>query len=386
MKENKTKLIPSPKSIIFPDIKSELIEMANTYKNLVVSKETLKESKNVRKKLRDERYSIQTIEKQNSTFLSSYVKEFKKNNSSRADELISIIRPTEDIIDEKIKTIEKQLEEEREEKAILQAEHLRVLAVKAQNILDYLDKIIEAKLPDEIKLILEPLMNDDCSEENYEAYALIAQQNKNKVIEQANKIIELLKAKRDAELLKAKEEERLAKAEKEAEAEAERVKKEEEEAMLAQAKAEYFNYFGFEPVSKDKNKIYSSIEDDKKAKEEEEEKLIDAQNTVFTYKNIFFEEPSSDLNTEQLKKLIIDKKQEIKELSEKQKVKIAKIEVNKNAKQPTEFDEIEMIRREIRNSTTRFMDEFKNIDKKSQLPDFIQSHINQLLAIKNMIK
>jgi hypothetical protein len=45
-----------------------------------------------------------------------------------------------------------------------------------------------------------------------------------------------------------------------------------------------------------------------------------------------------------------------------------------------------MIRREIRNSTTRFMDEFKNIDKKSQLPDFIQSHINQLLAIKNMIK
>jgi hypothetical protein len=178
----------------------------------------------------------------------------------------------------------------------------------------------------------------------------------------------------------------LAKAEKEAEAEAERVKKEEEEAMLAQAKAEYFNYFGFEPVSKDKNKIYSSIEDDKKAKEEEEEKLIDAQNTVFTYKNIFFEEPSSDLNTEQLKKLIIDKKQEIKELSEKQKVKIAKIEVNKNAKQPTEFDEIEMIRREIRNSTTRFMDEFKNIDKKSQLPDFIQSHINQLLAIKNMIK
>jgi hypothetical protein len=312
MKENKTKLIPSPKSIIFPDIKSELIEMANTYKNLVVSKETLKESKNVRKKLRDERYSIQTIEKQNSTFLSSYVKEFKKNNSSRADELISIIRPTEDIIDEKIKTIEKQLEEEREEKAILQAEHLRVLAVKAQNILDYLDKIIEAKLPDEIKLILEPLMNDDCSEENYEAYALIAQQNKNKVIEQANKIIELLKAKRDAELLKAKEEERLAKAEKEAEAEAERVKKEEEEAMLAQAKAEYFNYFGFEPVSKDKNKIYSSIEDDKKAKEEEEEKLIDAQNTVFTYKNIFFEEPSSDLNTEQLKNLLLIKSRRLK--------------------------------------------------------------------------
>jgi hypothetical protein len=92
--------------------KAKLAELVKDYESLVVTEETYEEAKKARKVIRDERFVIQNILKENKGILNK----IKTDQEAKADELIAIIQPTEDRIDEAIKKIEQAKEEEKKRK------------------------------------------------------------------------------------------------------------------------------------------------------------------------------------------------------------------------------------------------------------------------------
>jgi hypothetical protein len=99
----------------FQSTMDDLILLVNDYSNLVVTDETLDESKKARASLRDKRFEIQRIEKQNTDQLN----DLKDQNWENAKKLIAIITTAEAKIDSGIKAIE-------ERKAAIKAEKERI--------------------------------------------------------------------------------------------------------------------------------------------------------------------------------------------------------------------------------------------------------------------
>lgn len=252
MKEKTTatkNIIVVKKFISYPDKEKELKQLAADYGDIVVAKETFVEAKNARKTLRDERYGIQKIEKENKAILN----DLKSQNKRIAENLIEIIKPTEDKIDVGIKKIEKIEAEEKAERERLKAEQLKKWGAKAQEILDLTLTIVNAKDIKEVEGIILPLVQNKCLEADYGAYALIATQNKEKVLTLADNIIEKLNAER----IKLLEEERL---------EAERLEK---IALKEKNNAveKFTNYFGFAPKDNATTaELFASIDYDKDLK------------------------------------------------------------------------------------------------------------------------
>jgi hypothetical protein len=92
--------------------KAELIQLAADYNNHVVTEETFEDSKKVRQKIREKRFEIQNILKDNKGILNA----IKDKQEGMAEELIALIRPTEDKIDAGIKSIENKKAEEKARK------------------------------------------------------------------------------------------------------------------------------------------------------------------------------------------------------------------------------------------------------------------------------
>lgn len=92
--------------------KSGLQSFIKDYENLVVTEETLEESKKIRLLIREQRYAIQNILKDNKAVLNK----IKDSQEEMAEELIGIIKPTEDKIDSGIKAIENKKAEEKARK------------------------------------------------------------------------------------------------------------------------------------------------------------------------------------------------------------------------------------------------------------------------------
>lgn len=134
----------------------ELSELADRYQNMVVSPETFNDAKKARMELRDKRYEIQKIAKENN----SLINQAKKKFADKAEELISIIRPTEDDIDSKIKSIE---EKKAEEKRKRDEERQRIQKERMDKITDLTSKfnglLIKADTLDDISEI-ETLISD----------------------------------------------------------------------------------------------------------------------------------------------------------------------------------------------------------------------------------
>ncbi len=98
----------------FDVVKEELTTLANDYAGLVVTKETFENAKKARAVLREKRFLIQNIEKENNDKINL----LKKDNKTNAAELIALIEPTELKIDAGIKQIENEKEIARKEKAL----------------------------------------------------------------------------------------------------------------------------------------------------------------------------------------------------------------------------------------------------------------------------
>ncbi len=83
--------------------------------DIVVTDETFEEAKKNRKLLRDERFAIQNILKENKAIINT----LKGDQEKKAEELIAISQPTEDKLDAGIKEIEnrKEIEKEKKERA-----------------------------------------------------------------------------------------------------------------------------------------------------------------------------------------------------------------------------------------------------------------------------
>lgn len=104
----------------FQSTMDDLIALVNDYSNLVVNDETFEEAKKARAALRDKRFEIQKIEKQNTAQLN----DLKEQNWENAKRLIAIIAPTEEKIDSGIKAIEQRKAEVKAEKERIEREKI----------------------------------------------------------------------------------------------------------------------------------------------------------------------------------------------------------------------------------------------------------------------
>jgi hypothetical protein len=133
----------------FEQTKETLIALALDYKNMVVTKENLKEANEARLVLYRKRIEIQNVAKANR----KTIKDFLKNNNDAIEtELIEVIEPTELALEDKIRVIKHAIEEEERIEAARIAKHKETLdklkneivnATNSVNML-HLKTIIEA--------------------------------------------------------------------------------------------------------------------------------------------------------------------------------------------------------------------------------------------------
>jgi len=110
-----TQLTPMVQLTPFEQTKENLILLALDYKNLVVTRENLKEANEARLVLYRKRIEIQNVAKANSKTIKDFL---KNNNDALETELIETIEPTEIALEDKIRVIKYQIaEEERIETA-----------------------------------------------------------------------------------------------------------------------------------------------------------------------------------------------------------------------------------------------------------------------------
>ena len=108
----------------FDVTKNELTEFIGHYTNLLVTEETYEEAKKARMVIREKRYLIQNQQAINDKARIEWNKRAMSENKAKAEELIGILLPTEEVIDAGIKEIEAKKEAERlqreaEKKAII---------------------------------------------------------------------------------------------------------------------------------------------------------------------------------------------------------------------------------------------------------------------------
>ncbi len=110
-----------PISLDFNSVaKERLKSLAKEYKGLVVEDTTdsIKVAKNARMALREPRYAIQKEQKEKKAFIN----QVKGKIDEAADELISITKPVEDEIHDKITAVEEKKQREKEERDRLERE------------------------------------------------------------------------------------------------------------------------------------------------------------------------------------------------------------------------------------------------------------------------
>jgi colicin import membrane protein len=108
----------------FQSTMDDLTALVSDYLHLVVTDETLVESKKARMSLRNKRLDIQRIEKQNTDQLN----DLKNQNWENAKKLLAIIAPAEERIDSGIKAIEQRKADEKAEKERIERERLEAIA------------------------------------------------------------------------------------------------------------------------------------------------------------------------------------------------------------------------------------------------------------------
>jgi hypothetical protein len=106
--------------------KEELISLASDYKNMVVTKENLKEANEARLVLYRKRIEIQNVAKANRKTIKDFL---KSNNDAIETELIETIEPTEIALEGKIKQVKDAIELEGQKEAARVAKHKQWLDV-----------------------------------------------------------------------------------------------------------------------------------------------------------------------------------------------------------------------------------------------------------------
>jgi len=171
---------------------TKMEELVNDYKDLIVTRENVKEADKARLALKNWRLSVQRIEKDNNEI----IKELSKLNKERAADFLKTI-PIEDRLQADIKKIEAEIENERI------AEQRRVDNCKS-NIDDVYNKITIAATCNDVKLLksfLELEMPQDIAE--FEKEWLDAKNQLTSVVNQRLDYLALVAAEE-----KRKEEER----------------------------------------------------------------------------------------------------------------------------------------------------------------------------------
>jgi len=187
----------------YPNIREELQQMVQDYKDTVVNEDTFEDAKKVRATIREKRYLIQNIGKDNA----STIAQVSKLNKKTAEDLINIIKPVEDRIHEEIKAIEDRKEAEKAERERKDQERRRVLADKANDIKLYvLERISNGLTSDQAAELLATLSDMEITEDKFEDFFFIAEANHREMIELLGKKIEELKVKEAEEYEKVKEE------------------------------------------------------------------------------------------------------------------------------------------------------------------------------------
>ncbi len=196
-----SKLVLAKSFVDYPDKQNELKKLADDYKSIVVSRSTFEEAKKARVVLRQERYTLQNIEKANNGLLT----DLKKNNKSLAETLISIIKPVEDDIDEKIKAIEQEKQREREEKEAKRVAKMVEDTKKANEILGYTERLLSLTSTNDIDNFIADVNSIAISVEAYGDANGLAFTNKGIILGQAATVkekITLLETKEREERLK----------------------------------------------------------------------------------------------------------------------------------------------------------------------------------------
>lgn len=121
--ENSTTLEVSVLSV-FDITKQQLESFLSDYKNLVITEENIKEAIKARAAIREKRYAIQAQQKSNDDKRIAWNKKAMADNKAAAEELLALITPIEEPIDQKIKDFEAKKEAEKQAK--IKAEQERV--------------------------------------------------------------------------------------------------------------------------------------------------------------------------------------------------------------------------------------------------------------------
>jgi len=104
-----TQLAPVVQLTPFEQTKENLVLLALDYKNLVVTRENLKEANEARLVLYRKRIEIQNVAKANRKTIKDFL---KNNNDALETELIETIEPTEIALEDKIRVIKYEIAEE----------------------------------------------------------------------------------------------------------------------------------------------------------------------------------------------------------------------------------------------------------------------------------
>ncbi len=138
----------------YPEVMERFQLLAKKYANLVVTKETYKESLKARAELREERYLIQNIIKNNKGVLN----EAKKKMESDGAALIDVVLPVENEIDTRLKAVEA---EKAEEKRLAEVAKQKLAAERMEKIsklqTGFMSEIIEASTIPQLDVLNEKL-------------------------------------------------------------------------------------------------------------------------------------------------------------------------------------------------------------------------------------
>mgnify|MGYP001308333186 FL=1 len=204
---NSGAIVLSKKFVVFNHTEASLSEFVNDYKNLVITEENFKDGKGALRSVREKRYEIQNIQKENNAICN----DIKRQNSDIGAKLINIISPVEGKIKEQIDSIEAKRKAIKAEKERKKAEQMAKWNKKAQSILEYTDKLLECDDLNTAEQIIKEISNIEISEKEYGAYELIAKQNKEKTLGQAERVRIRLEEEAKAKEIKAQHELVLAK-------------------------------------------------------------------------------------------------------------------------------------------------------------------------------
>ena len=192
----------------FDESSKHALDLKIKYENLIVTPETLKESKIALSNLKQARYMIQNVVKENHEILKGWT----KANKDRGNEKIAIIKPIEERIQAEINEIEAEKRRKKEEEKQRELERIEGIKKRMHEYIFPIEsKIKEATDPDELNdLEIEFPDDEEFSEfkdEMWDGILKMKEMKRQKIKELKEKIeVEAMK-KRLAEL-EAKEKER----------------------------------------------------------------------------------------------------------------------------------------------------------------------------------